>query len=73
MTNQPDNEPEHQENQTPNEGKQGIDWLWLLWVGLYSNLFFFINMTTAIPNGWATFLLGIIALAALKYLIRFDG
>ncbi len=73
MTNQTENQTESPTSQTPNEGNYGIDWLWLLWVGLYINLFFFINMTTAIPNGWAVFLLGIIALAALKYLIRFDG
>ena len=73
MTNQTENQTESPTSQTPNEGKQGIDWLWLLWVGLYSNLFFFINLAITIPNGWAVFLLGIIALAALKYLIRFDG
>jgi hypothetical protein len=73
MTNQPNNEPEHQENQTPNEGNYGIDWLWILYVVLYSAFFAFISLNLAIPNGWAVFLLGIIALAALKYLIRFDG
>jgi hypothetical protein len=73
MTNQPNNEPERQENQTPNEGNYGIDWLWILYVVLYSAFFAFIGLNLAIPNGWAVFLLGIIALAALKYLIRFDG
>jgi hypothetical protein len=67
------NQTESPTSQTPNEGKHGIDWLWILYVVLYSVLFAFIGIGLEIPNGWATFLLGIIALAALKYLIRFDG
>jgi hypothetical protein len=73
MTNQTENQTESPTSQIPNEGKQGIDWLWILYVVLYSVLFAFIGIGLEIPNGWATFLLGIIALAALKYLIRFDG
>jgi hypothetical protein len=73
MTNQTENQTENQTNQTPNESNPGIDWLWILYVVLYSGFFAFIGIGLAIPNGWAVFLLGIIALAALKYLIRFDG
>jgi hypothetical protein len=73
MTNQTENQTESPTSQTPNEGNYGIDWLWILYVVLYSVLFAFISVNLAIPNGWAIFLLGIIALAALKYLIRFDG
>ena len=73
MTNQTENQTESPTSQTPNEGDHGIDWLWILYVVLYSAFFAFIGLNLAIPNGWAIFLLGIIALAALKYLIRFDG
>jgi hypothetical protein len=73
MTSQTENQTESPTSQTPNEGKHGIDWLWILYVVLYSVLFAFIGIGLEIPNGWAVFLLGIIALAALKYLIRFDG
>lgn len=73
MTNQTENQTESPTNQTPNDGHHGIDWLWILYVVVYSGFFAFIGISLAIPNGWAVFLLGIIALAALKYLIRFDG
>jgi len=73
MTNQTANQTESPTSQTPNEGNYGIDWLWILYVVLYSVLFAFIGIGLEIPNGWAVFLLGIIALAALKYLIRSDG
>lgn len=73
MTNPTEKQTENPTNQTQNEGHYGIDWLWILYVVLYSAFFAFIGIGLAIPNGWAVFLLGIIALAALKYLIRFDG
>jgi hypothetical protein len=52
---------------------KNIDWLWLLWAFLYSGGFFSFCLRNPIENAWPIFFLGLMALAALKYLIRFEG
>lgn len=61
------------ENQTGNPSSTAIDWLWLLWFGVYAVAFVVASMCFAIADPAAVFFLGVIALAALKYLIRFRG
>jgi hypothetical protein len=53
--------------------KPNIDWLWVLWAALYSLGFWLLELSVAIPNAWPIYFLGLVALASLKYLIRFPG
>ena len=61
------------ENPTVNQSSHGIDWLWILWASLYSAGFLVLASWVSIPNAPQQFFGGLIALAALKYLIRFNG
>ena len=61
------------ENPTANQSSHGIDWLWILWASLYSAGFLVLASWVSIPNAPQQFFGGLIALAALKYLIRFKG
>lgn len=61
------------ENQTENPNSAQIDWLWVLWSAVYAVAFVVASMCFAIADPAAVFFLGVIALAALKYLIRFSG
>jgi hypothetical protein len=55
------------------ENPAKTDWLWILWAMLYSVGFVFSASVAAIPNAWVAYSVGLMALAALKYLIRFNG
>jgi hypothetical protein len=68
MTNQP-NEP----NRTAPPSNAAIDWLWIIWAVVYSGGFAVAAISFAIPNAATVYFVGLIALAALKYLIRFNG
>jgi hypothetical protein len=57
----------------PMENPAKTDWLWILWAVLYSVGFVFSASVAAIPNAWVAYSVGLMALAALKYLIRFNG
>jgi hypothetical protein len=60
-------------NQTETQNPSGLDWLWILWAVLYSVGFAFACVAFAIENAPVVFFVGLVALAALKYLIRFPG
>ena len=61
------------ENQTGNPSSSNIDWLWLLWVAVYAVAFVVASVCFEIADSATVFFLGVIALASLKYLIRFGG
>jgi hypothetical protein len=74
MKNQPEKQTANpMENPTRNQISHGIDWLWVLWASLYSAGFLVLASWVWIPNAPQQFFFGLIALAALKYLIRFNG
>jgi hypothetical protein len=74
MKNQPEKQTANpMENPTGNQSSHGIDWLWILWALLYSAGFLVLASWVSIPNAPQQFFFGLIALASLKYLIRFDG
>lgn len=60
-------------NQTETQNLSGLDWLWILCAALYAVGFAFACVAFAIENTPVVFFLGLVALAALKYLIRFSG
>lgn len=60
-------------NQTETPNSIGLDWLWILWVTLYATGFGVVALSFPMENPAVAFSCGLVALAGLKYLIRFTG
>lgn len=60
-------------NRTETPNSIGLDWLWILWATLYAAGFGVVAMLFPLENPPVAFCCGLVALAALKYLIRFTG